>query len=593
MKNLIFLLSFLLSSLAFSTQALEFQSYVNKTEVALNETLVLSLEFQSSDKMPRGLNVEIPALFNLKDFTFLNESQSQKSSLSIINGKREFVQSLIKNYRLQPKALGRFTIAPMTVKVGAQTFQTSAFEIQVLANKKPSPSQSPFPGFSINPFNLPHSVFDFPDSFKKTQGDFKFVLDLNKKTLYKSEALKADWLLLSTSKVPRYQSGPVLPPKGFWKEEVKNINSSVGTKVIKDTLYRTQPVSRLWLFPLKTGSLKVSAHSIQIFSGFSFQSQILSSPERTIQVKDLPLQGRDLNFTGAVGSFQVDFSMPRKEDLSLNEPFSFKISFKGSGHPRFIQLPYLALGSDFQTYEPVQKSSFSPDGLGSKEFEILIVPKKEGSLTFPSITLSTFNPKTEKYVSHKSPSYELFIKKDPNSKNRDSSQSFFETPLKQETESQSDFSSFLWPNFLNYTKILLFFKIFFSLFFLVFLFLLGKKLFRNKKQSFHKKISHKIKEIEKKINQSLWQEACIDMLDFLKFILDAFQTEGSSSHWRQALEKLPPSLNTKYAKELEAFFKELEQLSFSSKKSEAKALQDTKQLFKKIKVLTKELSSQL
>ena len=589
------LLNFLLSSfvISFSAQAIEFQSYVDKTEVGLNEPFTLSLEFQSSEASVRDLNIEVPDIFNLKDFIFLNESQSQKSSLSIINGKREFVQSLIKNYRLQPKALGVFTITPMKVTAGQQVFQTSAFEIKVLANKKPSPHQpSPFSVFP-DPFKFPPSAFDFPDPFKQVKGDFKLVLELSKKILYKSEPLRADWLLLSTAKIPRYESGPVLPPKGFWKEAVKNIKPLVGTKAIGDTLYRKQPVGRLWLFPLKTGELKVSSHSIQVFSGFSFKSQILSSPEKSIQVKELPLRGRDLNFTGAVGSFQVDFSIPRR-DLTLNEPFSFRITFKGSGHPRFIQLPYLALGVDFQAYEPVQKSSFSSEGVGIKEFEILIVPKKEGSLTFPVVTLSTFDPKAKKYIYHKSPEFELSVKKDSSSDSGQSSQTFFDIPSKKESSFQSGISSFSWPGFLNSKTLLNFFKLFFLILCFSVLFVAGKKGFLKKSPSLNKKINNKIKEIEKKLNKrETWQLACIEMIHLLKFILDSFQAEGSSSHWRQSLENLPPSLNTKYAKNLEPLFKELEQLSFSSQKKDTKAFQQSKALFKKIKAFRKEISSQL
>lgn len=601
--------SFLLLSLSAglsSAQALEFKSYVDKTEAALNEALTLSLEFQSSEEPPNRLNISAPAVYNLKDFLFLNEAQSQKSSLSIINGKRELVLSLIKSFRLQPKALGAFTIAPMRVTAGNRVFQTSAFEIKVSADKKPGPApqrQSPFsfPGFS-NPLSFPPSLFDFPDPFKPAEGDFKLVLDLSKKKLYKTEPLRADWLLLASSKIPRYEMGPILPPKGFWKEEFKNAKGSAGARAIGDTLYRKQLAARLWLFPLKTGELKVPSHSIQAFSGFSFQSQILSSPEKTVQVKELPLRGRDLSWTGAVGAFQVDFSLP-KRDLILNEPFSFKITFKGSGHPRFIQLPYLTLPSYFQIYEPVQKSNFSPEGEGVKEFEILIVPKKEGSLVFPSITLSSFDPKTEEYIHHKSPELKLLVKKDPNASANRRFQIFFETPLQKEDSAGADFSKFYWPNFLSYKTALLSFKAFFFILFVIFLIVAKRKIFSNKKHSYHKKLKSKIKKIETSLNKSGSQKkatdktrqenlemACIEMIDLLMFVLDRFQPSAGSSHWREALEKLPPSLNKKYSPDLERLFKELEQLSFSSQKDEKKAYKKSQALFKKIKLLSQDLS---
>ena len=128
---------------------------------------------------------------------------------------------------------------------------------------------------------------------------------------------------------------------------------------------------------------------------------MLSSPKYTVRVKPLPLQGRDASFTGAVGDFKVDFIL-NESQVSLDQPFSLKIIFRGLGHPRFIRLPTISFPSSVQTYEPVEKSNFEK-GVGTKEYEILILPKKEGELVIPSISLSTFDPTTGQYVLHKKP----------------------------------------------------------------------------------------------------------------------------------------------------------------------------------------------
>lgn len=594
-------------SLSFFTfaQALEFESSVDKTEVALNEPFTLNLEFRWDEDSSGDGNVSVPDIFNLKDFTFLSESQSQRSSLSIVNGQREFVRSFVKSYRLQAKAVGVFQLAPMRVEAFHQVFQSSAFEIQVVANRKKSqnPSQRTQPPSFMNPFFPSMPQFNLPDFFKddffdRTEpGDFKFILDLNKKTLYKGELLRADWLLLSTSKIPRFQSGPVPPPKGFWKEEVKNTNSHLGTKALGDTLYRKQLVSRLWLFPLRTGELKMEPHSIQVFSGFGFQNQVLSSLQKKIQVKELPLKGREINFTGAVGDFELDFSLSDTKDLKWNQPFSFKIVFKGSGHPRFIQLPYLPLGSSFKTYEPVLKSSFHPEGYGRKEFEILVISRKEGSVIFPSITLSTFDPQNSRYVFHKSPEFHLFIEKKPEVRTTQNSQTFFENPETDTTiKKDSTFKGEALLRFLN-VKTLFFVLSLLSLVLLFFIFFkVLKKLLAKKNLSLHKKINKKIKQIEKKCNKKnlsqkeSQQSVCVEMIDLLMLILNGFQAKTQASHWREALETLPPSLNLKYAKTLENLFKELEQLSFSS--SQKQNTEDkVKALFKTIKAFRREVSS--
>ena len=95
----------------------------------------------------------------------------------------------------------------------------------------------------------------------------------------------------------------------------------------------------------------------------------------------------------------------KKTEGAVNEPLSLKITFEGSGHPRFIDLPDIPFPSSVDTYPPVQKSQFSNKRIGTKEFEILIIPKQEGRLIIPSFSLSTFNPETNQYIVHQSPEF--------------------------------------------------------------------------------------------------------------------------------------------------------------------------------------------
>ena len=577
-----------------TASTLEFKSYVDKTEVGLHETFTLNLEIQSHSSVDSDSHIEAPGVYKLKDFLFLGDLTKKSSSFSIIYGKMESKKTIVKSYQLKPKAIGVFKIPSMNIKVGKQTFQSSAFKIKVTANQRARPpgQQNHVPGFP-NHFKLPSMNLFFSDPLKDIAGDFKFLVELSKKTVYKSEPLRVDWFFLSTSRIPQYQTHPILDLKGFWKEEVKDIQRLVGTKAIKDTLYKKKTTNRLWLFPLKSGALKIPVHSIEFLSFFNQPLKVLSSLEKTIQVKELPFRGRDLSFTGAVGSFELDFSFP-KRDFNVNEPFSFKVTFKGSGHPRFIQLPYLALGSEFQAYDPVQKSSFSPEGIGTKEFEVLIVPKKEGSVVFPSLTLSTFDPQTEKYVMHTSPEYKIFVNK-PKQANS-SSKTFFDTSLKETNSSQLEVSEFFLARFFNYKNLFLFLKMCLVLLCFVILYLLNKKGVFKRKPSLNQQINARVKVIEHKLKQKTrvnYQTACIEMIDLLKFILDQFQTKSDSSHWRQSLKNLPPSLNKKHSKNLETLFKELEALSFSSQKNSTKIFQQSQALLKEVKVFKKDISKWL
>ena len=266
----------------FLAQAFEFKSFVDKTEVGLNETFVLALQFESESSLPA--QVSAPELFSLKDFHFLNESSSQRSSVQIINGKMSKTNTLLKTYRLQAKAVGFFKIPALTVQADGKTFQTQSVVIKVVKDRPSAPSQAPLsiPSFPFNipdPFNFPHSVFDnLPDLLSgQEKASAKLKLELSKNSVYKSESLKADWFILSSSHAVRFNLLRIPDLKGFWKEKQPIQNPAIGSEVVGKTLYRKQLIDSLWLFPLKAGELELDVYSVQL-SGFFSGDRIISVP---------------------------------------------------------------------------------------------------------------------------------------------------------------------------------------------------------------------------------------------------------------------------------------------------------------------------
>ena len=560
----------------FLAQALEFQSSVSKKELALTQSFELRLEFESDQSLPS--QVECPGVLDLKDFQFIGESQSGPNfSVMIVNGQMTQSKNLVKSYILRPKAMGTFTIPVLEVLADGQSFQTQAFEIKVV-NAQANITPSPGFGFKhFNPFGL--QPFDLiPDPFKE-ENNFQLKLQLGKKEFYQSEAIRANWFLYSTSRPSYpYSSAPYPPLKGFWLEEITHPRPVIETEAIGDTLYRKILVKSLWLFPLEVGTLNIEPYSLNLFS---FSNRVLSSPIQTVRVKKLPLQGKDFSFTGAVGDFKVDFILEESE-VSLEQPFSFKIKFKGSGHPRFIRLPNLSFPSSVQTYDPVEKSNFE-NGIGTKEYEILILPKQEGELILPSFILSTFNPKTGKYIRHKSSEFKLFVKKGVGLSIP--SEKFFENSQKNNKELKSDFdlSRWIFKKYKYWAGLLGLVLVFLALAFL--LYWLVKKRIAYKKHSIKKQLNYKLLKIQKLLTQNNWQKASMTMIQTGIYVLSCAQMQTVSPDWRQSLKALPPSIHKKYAKVFEQLFVELESLSFS-KASKEKALSQAKLCFIKLKKLS-------
>ena len=580
-------------------QAVQVISQVDKNTVALNESFVWTLKIDSHESISN--QVDIPDLSPTNDFYLLGQWSSQQSSVSILNGQMEKTNTVFKNYRLQPKKPGVFEIKSIRVRVKGRDFQTKPLRIKVTpaSQKSPPPPQTVLPLRIPAPFMNPDSLFDiFTNPFQNREikkSDVKLWLRLNKKSVYKSEMLKASWFILQSSGGLRYELYKKPALKGFWQKEIKikNPRSFSGTQAIGQTLYRKKLLESLWLFPLRSGELNIDSYAIRVQQVFGFQSEIISSPIKKIKVKELPTEGLTKDFSGAVGVFEVQHSI-QEAQAKVNEPLSYRITFKGSGHPQFISLPELEFPSSVQAYPPVEKSHFSEQGMGTKEFEILIIPKQEGNLTLPSSVISTFNPKSGQYVFHKLPELSFNVQKGQN--NEDLGQSFLEkeTATEEKNLSYKALTAFYWPQFITYRNLILFFIAFFSFLLMVLIFLYVKNFILKKEMPLKKQISQKLQVVEKSLKQKDWKKACTQMIELNTFVLSLAQSHTLSSSWRQAVQSLPPSLNKKHSFSFEHLFKQLESLSFSVKTpSEKIALIKAESLFEQTKKLSRDFLSDL
>ena len=574
--------------------ALKVESFVDKQTVALNESFIFTIQIQTQEDNKWNVpNVS----FN--DFSILNRWSGEQTSIQIFNGKMQKTNVFSKNYTLQAKTTGNLRIEPVTVKTHNKSFTTNPIFITVTkANSNKPPVKTPHPGPSTIPFlSSPPQVFDyFKKSLTDLKNDTKIILSLNKKNIYRAEMIKADWFILQSSGSFHYNQ--VQPPllKGFWKEEIKNKNSRRRVKpvLIDKILYEKTLLTSFWLFPLQTGVLTVDPYSIRTNSFLSFGSsdKLISSPAKQIRVKNLPPRPVG-DWTGGVGTYKVHAELKDKTAFTY-QPLSYKIIFKGVGHPRFISLPDMVFAQDVQTYPPVEKSHFSDTGVGTKEFEILITPKKEGVLNIPALKLITFDPQKEQYIYHNIPAYSLPVKK--GKVDKESKQVYFEEDKKPKEEIvlPPSLSSFPWPSWINFYFLRLMWLILMIPFALGVLIVYVKHFILKKEKTLNKVINKKFLKIQNLLYQKDWQKACMQMIQLNNFILDKAQITDSFSSWREAVDNLPPVLKKKHSKSFTQLFKELEDLSFSpSSQSQKRALNKAGELFKTTKKLVKSLLADL
>lgn len=574
---------FLYSSQAFAVRV---AAQVNKNLIAINENVILTIQVADTE-----LNIDDIQKLNLSqipNFSLVNHTQSEQNSIQIINGSMSKSTSLVLNYYLQAKKQGVFYIPSLALRVKAKNFNTPRFRIKVVKKtlyNKPQQSQQQLFGFPNAPAGL--DIFNSPffNNRKQQQAITRLKLKLSKTSIYKGELLQVDWFILSTSGIP---SDVHKPPrlKNFWKEELRNIRkrSFKATELIDQVVYKKNLLNSVWLVPLKTGQLNIDPYIVRIRSFFSHQNKIKSFLNKTIFVKKLPSLGKNAShFTGAVGDFKMKSSIKDFEKATVNQPLSYKIIFKGFGHPRFISLTKLPFPNAIYTYPTVKNSKFFDSGQSITTFEILIVPQEARKIVIPAFTLSSFNPKTKSYRQHHVPAYVLnvkpgkhveIVKSNINFKNKNTESSF------------EHLQSFYWPQFITHKNLVVFWIFFIICLSLIFVFLYLKNHMFKQVDSVNKKVQKHLAIIQGFLDNKQWNQACLHIIKLNYFVLYEKQTLDLASDWKKALKNLPKSMHKAYAHKFESLFKQLEELIFGNKNyPQDQALKKTLMLFKQTKEL--------
>jgi hypothetical protein len=76
-----------------------------------------------------------------------------------------------------------------------------------------------------------------------------------------------------------------------------------------------------------------------------------------------------------------------------------RIRYEGLGNAKLIELPNISWPEGIEVYDTKSDGKFFKDGSSFKEFEVLVIAHKEGTIKLPSLQLTFFDPSLKKYVS--------------------------------------------------------------------------------------------------------------------------------------------------------------------------------------------------
>lgn len=534
-------------------------------------------------------------------------------------------------YILIPQKLGKLSIGSFEVELDGKTYKTSPIDIEVLktapkaANsqrnqpnqrpKNPSMNEEDEDPFSQmdrmeeemfnqllkrrgvpNPFNNKNNngantedeqqfnnnyqSSDKEPAFRsmpKNQDEAFFIqVEVDKTEVYEGEQIVVSWYLMTRGQLESLDRTKFPDLKGFWKEIIEEVPAiQFYQEVLNGVPYKKALLARHALFPLKSGETFIDEFKIKSkvrlpMQGWGMNPKAYeytkSSQRVKIKVKPLPTEGRPADFTGAIGKFQIKANIEGTEPVA-HQPLKLRIRYEGFGNAKGLELPSINWPEGLELFEVKNEAKYLKNGQSFKEFDVILIPRKEGALVIPAIQSSFFNPDTGKYYTEKSQEIPLMVKPgapgvvddkvrmkvggDSAKKEKVLVISEAIPELKGYDRTESQLGA-IWMGV--FSSILLFFV---GYSFVSFGWLVRKK-------DFKKELQKRIHLLEGNWSKRKSKDNYTEVTNLFYYVLGVISGEGGGSHeLAKLLDKAPSSLRRQYEKEILELFEYFQTLSFA------------------------------
>lgn len=418
-----------------SALAIEFRSEVDRDEIAQDESVSMKLVVEADGTVP----VEAPE-FNAPNFDELQNYQGSfvQSYYDSNSGKfgAKFTRSF--TYVLRPKSTGRLSITNIKIKVGGQQYTANPITVVVTGGGGGTPPPQGYGGAGSG----------LRGAAKKGRGTTLFLrTEVDKTKAYRGQQVVVNYYLYSRARSFNATADRYPNLNGFLKEEldipVLRGQLTPQEVVLDGTAYRRVLIASFAAYPLKEGKLNIDPMEVkatyieerrvrpgamnpfgdeddlfqQFFQNGAPRTESLRSESISIEVLPLPEIPKDLNYTGAVGDFEVVSAVDRT-DLKAHEALSLTLKVEGSGNLSNIETPKISLPEGFELYEAKSQTK-GKAGMGEKIFEYLIIPRKSGDFTLPAVQLGFFDPKKNQYVQKSTEAIRIHVNEgDPGAENQ-------------------------------------------------------------------------------------------------------------------------------------------------------------------------------
>ena len=374
---------------------IKFEAVLSKAKLGKNERLRVSFEMNKD-----GDFFEAPSFENFE--VLMGPSQSISSSF--INGKRSFSKSY--TYVLRPKKQGQLIIDSASITIDNTVYTTDPKTVLVT-----EPIDNP---------NAPKTAQDIADE------SLYLVATLSNDKPYLNQGVLVTYTLYFSPRVYINNFIPVENPtyKNFWSQDLPIKEYETRRTTFRNESFNAVDLKTVVLYPQKSGSLTLDPFALELYVQIPtgrrdfFGDPIMRSATKTVKagdlsinVRELPEKGKPLNFSGAVGDFELSVDASRT-NLEANESTQIKVKINGKGNLKLLSIPELSLPSALEKYDPEYTDNVrvNREGMnGSVTNSYTVVPRYAGSYPVDPLEFTYFDPNTKSYKTLNSDPFDLTV----------------------------------------------------------------------------------------------------------------------------------------------------------------------------------------